>query len=398
MSLYAHVPAAPADPILGIPDLVKADPRPDKVNLGVGVYQDGTGTLPLMECVREAEQRLVVAPRPRGYQPIDGDREFNALTQELVFGADTAATGRVVTVQALAGTGALKLGASLLYRTNPEATALFSDQTWDNHETVFGGTGFKTGRYRYYDPVRRAVDIDGMLDDLGHAAPGTIVVLHACCHNPTGCDLDADGWRAVIDTVSDRGLVAFIDMAYQGFGTSVEADPWPVRLAVEAGVDLLCANSYSKNLGLYGERIGAISVVCDDPAEAERVRSQLKLAVRGSYSNPPTHGSAIARTVLGDPGLRHMWTTELAAMRERIAAMRVALAARLAAAGVDDDLSFITTQRGMFSFSGLSPAQMETLRRDWGVYGVDNGRLCVAALNERNLDHVAQALAAVWHA
>jgi len=400
MSLYAHVPTAPADPILGIADLVKADLRPDKANLGIGVYQDAAGKLPLFACVREAERRLADAGVPRGYLAMDGDPVFAGLARELVFGTDAAvvAEGRVVTVQTLAGTGALKIGATFLRATFPDATVMFSDPTWDNHEAVFGGAGFVTGRYRYYDPATRGVAADAMLDDLCHAAPGTIVVLHACCHNPTGCDLTADEWRAVLETMGRRGLVAFIDMAYQGFATSLEADPEPIRLALAEGVDCLVASSFSKNLGLYGERVGALSLVCADAAEADRVRSQVKLAVRANYSNPPTHGAALVRTVLGDPELRASWTRELAGMRDRIGAMRVALAERLVAAGVDDDVSFITTQRGMFSFSGLSPAQMETLRRDWGVYGVDNGRLCVAALNERNLDHVASALAAVWHA
>jgi len=400
MSLYARVTAAPPDPILGIPDLVKADTHERKANLGVGVYQDATGKLPLLDCVRQAEQRLAADPRPRGYLPMDGDPTFNALTQALVFGADNpeVASGRIVTAQALAGTGALKLGATFLFGYDPGATVLYSDPTWDNHETIFSGAGLKTGTYRYYDAARRGVDFDGLMEDLERAARGTVVVLHDCCHNPTGYDLTDEQWPQVLDLVGSRGLIAFLDMAYQGFAVSEDDDPYPVRLAASMGIDFLCANSYSKTFGLYGERIGALSVSCADAEEAERVRSRLKLAARATYSNPPTHGMAIVSTVLGDPELRALWADELVAMRERIKAMRAALVEALHAAGVDDDLSFITSQRGMFSYSGLSAAQMATLRADWGVYGVDNGRLCMAALNEGNLDYVSAALAAVWHA
>ena len=398
MSIYADLLPAPPDPILGIGDLVKADPRERKANLGVGVYQDAGGRLPLLACVGQAERRLAENPAPRGYLPMDGDPTFNALTQALVFGADhrCLVDGRIVTVQSLAGTGALKLGATFLFARWPEATVLFSDPTWDNHEAIFSGAGFRTGTYRYYDAAHRRIDFDGMLEDLGRAPAGTIVVLHACCHNPTGYDLTDEQWPQVFDLIKDRGLIAFTDLAYQGFAVGVEEDPYPVRLAADSGVDLLCASSYSKIMGLYGERIGALSVVCADAEEAERVRSRIKLAARAIYSNPPTHGMALVRTVLSDAGLRRLWADELVGMRRRIKAMRAGLVEALRACGIEEDLSFITDQRGMFSYSGLSSAQMGRLRADWGVYGVDNGRLCVAALNEANLDYVAQALAAVW--
>jgi len=399
MSRYTNLTTAPPDPILGITEIFKADPRPDKVNLGIGVYQDDTGKLPLMECVRRAEERLTLEASPRGYLPQEGDRSYDALTRSLVFGADSpqVAAGKIVTVQALGGTGALKLGADFWHPLFPDATVLISQPTWDNHMAVFGSAGFRVARYRYYDAAHRGIDYAGMMDDLSAAAPGTIVVLHTCCHNPTGYDLSLAQWGEVLDLVTDHGLLPFFDLAYQGLAESLDADPYPVREAARRGLDFCCASSNSKNLGLYGERIGALSVSCADADEGARVVSQVKLSVRANYSNPPTHGEAIAATVLGDPELRALWTDEVAAMRDRIKAMRIGLVAALQAAGLDADLGFITAQRGMFSYSGLTPEQMTRLRDEWGVYGViANGRLCVAALNPGNLDYVAQAIKAVW--
>ncbi len=394
MSFFASVPLAPRDPILGLTEAFIADPNPAKVNLGVGVYQDANGKLPLLDCVRQAEQRLAADPKPRGYLPIDGLPAYLAAVRGLVFGADSPVLDRVVTVQALGGTGALRVGADFLRRFDPEASLLISDPSWENHEALFSRAGFQVGSYRYYDPVARAVDFEGMLDDLAAARPGTIVVLHACCHNPTGYDLTPQQWQRVRETVQQAGLVPFLDMAYQGFAESLEADARVVRLFAESGLPVLVATSFSKSLSLYGERVGALSVICGDRDEAQRMLSQDKIVIRTNYSNPPTHGAALAATVLTDPELRTLWNAELGGMRDRIKAMRHRLVAGLTAAGVDD-MGFITTQVGMFSYSGLTKDQMVALREQHGVYGTDKGRICVAALNDGNVDYVCRAIAAV---
>ncbi|WP_298132390.1 amino acid aminotransferase [Micropruina sp.] len=396
MSLFSAVPLAPRDPILGLTEAFQADTNPEKVNLGVGVYQDGTGKLPLLECVRQAEQRLAEDPKPRGYLPIDGLPGYTKAVRELVFGADSAAVaaGRVVTVQALGGTGALKIGADFLRRFDPDAKVLISDPSWENHEALFTRAGFTVETYRYYDADARGVDFEGMLADLAAAPAGTIVVLHACCHNPTGYDLTEQQWGSVIETVTEAGLVPFLDMAYQGFSESLDADGAVVRRFAETGLPLLVSTSFSKSLGLYGERVGALSVVCADAEEAARLLSQEKIVIRTNFSNPPTHGGQLAATVLADPELRGLWIDELAAMRDRIKSMRLRLVAGLEAAGITD-MGFIATQVGMFSYSGLTKEQMVALRERHGVYGTDKGRICVAALNEANIDHVCAAIADV---
>ncbi len=396
MSLFSAVPLAPRDPILGLTEAFQADTNPEKVNLGVGVYQDGTGKLPLLECVRQAEQRLAEDPKPRGYLPIDGLPGYTKAVRELVFGADSAAVaaGRVVTVQALGGTGALKIGADFLRRFDPDAKVLISDPSWENHEALFTRAGFTVETYRYYDADARGVDFEGMLADLAAAPAGTIVVLHACCHNPTGYDLTEQQWGSVIETVTEAGLVPFLDMAYQGFSESLDADGAVVRRFAETGLPLLVSTSFSKSLGLYGERVGALSVVCADAEEAARLLSQEKIVIRTNFSNPPTHGGQLAATVLADPELRGLWIDELAAMRDRIKSMRLRLVAGLEVAGITD-MGFIATQVGMFSYSGLTKEQMVALRERHGVYGTDKGRICVAALNEANIDHVCAAIADV---
>ena len=393
-SIFSAVPLAPRDPILGLTEAFNADPNPAKVNLGVGVYQDATGKLPLLECVRLAEQRLAENPKPRGYLPIDGLPGYVAAVRELVFGADSPVLPRTITVQALGGTGALKIGADFLRRTAPEATVLISNPSWENHEALFTRAGFSVGTYRYYDEQAKGVDFGGMIADLAAAPAGTVVVLHACCHNPTGYDLTADQWATVLDTVRAGGLVPFLDMAYQGFSESLEADGAVVRQFAESGIAMLVATSFSKSLSLYGERIGALSLVCADADEAARVLSQDKIVVRTNYSNPPTHGAQLATTVLTDPELRALWVDELGGMRDRIKAMRHRLVAGLEAAGITD-MGFIATQVGMFSYSGLTKDQMVALREQHGVYGTDKGRICVAALNDNNVDYVCRAIAAV---
>ncbi len=397
MSVFSDVQLAPRDPILGLTEAFNADPNPAKVNLGVGVYQDGTGKLPLLECVKRAEQQLAAKPAARGYLPIDGLPSYNTAVKALVFGADAepVASNRVVTVQSLGGTGALKVGADFLKTIHPEAGVLISDPSWENHQALFTRAGFDVTSYRYYDPDRRGIDSEGMLADLDAATPGTIVVLHACCHNPTGYDLTGEQWGQVLDVVQQRALVPFIDMAYQGFSRGLEEDGAVVRRFADAGLPLLVSTSFSKSFSLYGERVGGLSLVCADAAEATRVLSQVKLAIRTNFSNPPTHGASVVCIVLADPQLRALWEEELAGMRERIKAMRARLVDGLRAAGVTEDMSFITDQVGMFSYSGLSREQMLALREHDGVYGTDKGRICVAALNESNAEHVCAAIARV---
>jgi aromatic-amino-acid transaminase len=397
MSLFAHVEMAPRDPILGLNEQFNADTRPEKVNLGVGVYFDENGKLPLLACVAAAEQTLVASAKPRGYLPIDGIAAYDRAVQNLVFGVDSAllSAGRVATVQALGGTGGLKLGADFLKRVNPQARVLISDPSWENHRALFTQAGFEVGTYPYYDAQTRGVKFEAMLAALQSAPAGTIVVLHACCHNPTGADISPQQWAQVVDTVRSRELVAFLDMAYQGFGDGLTEDGAAVQQFVASGVDFFVSTSFSKSFSLYGERVGALSVVCADKDEASRVLSQLKIAVRTNYSNPPTHGAQVVTAVLTTPQLRTQWEQELAGMRTRIRDMRSALADGLRAAGIASDLGYITRQRGMFSYSGLSQAQMQRLRADYGVYGVDSGRICVAALNRSNLPRVVQAIVAV---
>ncbi|MGK2898973.1 MAG: aromatic amino acid transaminase [Burkholderiaceae bacterium] len=395
-SLFSAVEMAPRDPILGLNEQFNADPNPAKVNLGVGVYFDDNGKLPLLQCVQTAEKMMMEAPKARGYLPIDGIAAYDQAVQGLVFGADSAAVraGRIATVQAIGGTGALKVGADLLERMNVGARVLISDPSWENHRALFEGAGFVVDHYPYYDAARRGIDFDGMLGALDQAAAGTIVVLHACCHNPTGYDITADQWAKVIATLESRGLVPFLDMAYQGFGEGIAEDGAVVGLFVAAGLDFFVATSFSKSFSLYGERVGALSVVCASKDEATRVLSQLKRVIRTNYSNPPTHGAQVVALVLTTPALRAMWEEELAGMRVRIKKMREALRSRLEAA-LKRDFSFITRQRGMFSYSGLSKEQMQRLRSEFGIYGVDSGRICVAALNTKNLDATVSAIAKV---
>ena len=388
---------APRDPILGLNEQFGADTRPGKVNLGVGVYFNDEGKLPVLQCVAAAERQLLEAPKAKGYLPIDGIAAYDKAVQGLVFGADSAVLrdGRVATVQAIGGTGGLKLGADLLQRVEPSATVLISDPSWENHRALFTNAGFKVESYPYYDAATRGVRIEELLATLAAAAPGTIVVLHACCHNPTGCDLTPAQWQRIAATCQAGGLVPFLDMAYQGFGHGIAEDGAAVQVFLATGLPFFVSTSFSKSFSLYGERVGALSVVCANKEEAARVLSQLKIVIRTNYSNPPTFGATVVATVLNTPELRTMWEDELTGMRQRIAATRRQLVERLAAAGIGGDLSYITRQMGMFSYSGLSVAQMHRLRDEFGVYGVDSGRICVAAINSRNIDTVVAALVAV---
>jgi aromatic-amino-acid transaminase len=397
MSLFTNVEMAPRDPILGLNEQFGGDPNPNKVNLGVGVYYDENGKLPLLECVSAAERAMAEAAKPRGYLPIDGIAAYDSAVQSLVFGADSAEVKakRVATVQALGGTGGLKVGADFLKQVNPAARVLISAPSWENHRALFTRAGFDVAEYPYYDAKTGGIDFDAMRTALQAAPAGTIVVLHACCHNPTGYDLTPAQWDEVIAIVKARHLVPFLDMAYQGFGQGIAEDGAAVAKFVASGVDLFIATSFSKTFSLYGERVGALSVVCKNAEETSRVLSQLKIVIRTNYSNPPTHGAQIVATVLATPALRAQWEDELAGMRVRIKAMRTALVEKLAAAGVKQDMGFIAQQQGMFSYSGLNAPQMQRLRSEFGIYGVDSGRICVAALNAKNIDAVVAAIAKV---
>ena len=397
MSLFSAVEMAPRDPILGLNEQYSADTNPHKVNLGVGVYFDDNGKLPLLQCVQAAEKTLMATPTARGYLPIDGIAAYDAAVKGLVFGAESEAvkTGRVATVQGIGGTGGLKIGADFLKRLNPNAKVLISDPSWENHRALFTNAGFIVDSYAYYDANKRGVNFEGMLASLNAAAPATIVVLHACCHNPTGYDITADQWDQVIAVVKAKSLTAFLDMAYQGFGHGIAEDGAVIGKFVAAGLDFFVSTSFSKSFSLYGERVGALSVLCASKEEADRVLSQLKIVIRTNYSNPPIHGGAVVAAVLNNPSLRAQWEQELGEMRARIKVMRKSLVQGLKAAGVKADMGFITTQIGMFSYSGLSKDQMVRLRSEFGVYGTDTGRMCVAALNSKNIDYVCASIAKV---
>ena len=397
MSLFTAVEMAPRDPILGLNEQFNADTNPSKVNLGVGVYFDDNGKLPLLECVQAAEKAMMDKPSAHGYLPIDGIAAYDNGVKALVFGAesDVVKSGRVATVQAIGGTGGLKIGADFLKKLNPSAKVLISNPSWENHKAIFTNAGFEVGTYSYYDAATRSIDFAGMLADLNAAPAGTVVVLHACCHNPTGYDITAAQWDEVIAVVKAKGLVPFLDMAYQGFGHGIAEDGAVIGKFVAAGLDIFVSTSFSKSFSLYGERVGALSVVAADKDEAARVLSQLKIVIRTNYSNPPTHGGAVVAAVLNNPELHALWEKELGEMRVRIKAMRQKLVDGLKAAGVTQDMSFITTQIGMFSYSGLSKEQMVRLRSEFGVYGTDTGRMCVADFNSKNIDYVCQAIAKV---
>lgn len=396
-SLLHAVELAPRDPILGLTEAYNADKNPDKVNLGVGIYYDTAGKVPLLECVRRAERQMADNLPPRAYLPIDGIAAYDKAVRELVFGIDSAAIrdNRIVTVQALGGTGGLKIGADFLRRAAPNAQVWISDPSWENHRALFEGAGFKVNSYPYYDPATHGLDFEAMLAALGCLVEGSIVVLHACCHNPTGVDLSPEQWTQVIEVVKSRALVPFLDLAYQGFGDGLDADADAVRRFATAGGPVFVSNSFSKSFSLYGERVGALSVVTDSADEAARVLSQLKRTIRTNYSNPPTHGGQVVTAVLNSPELRELWEGELAGMRDRIRSMRQNLVAKLRQHAPGTDFSFVSRQRGMFSYSGLSRDAVLQLREKFGVYAVDTGRICVAALNDRNIDYVARSIATV---
>lgn len=397
MSLFTAVEMAPRDPILGLNEAFNADPRPTKVNLGVGVYTNEEGRIPLLRAVAEAEKARIAAHAPRGYLPIEGIAAYDQAVQKLIFGADSPllAEGRVVTTQALGGTSALKTGADFIKRLLPDAVVAISDPSWENHRALFESAGFPVQNYRYYDATSQGVNRAGLLEDLKALPARSVVVLHACCHNPTGVDLSPDDWKLVLETLREKDHVPFLDIAYQGFGDSIEEDAAAVRLFAESGLTFFVSSSFSKSFSLYGERVGALSIVTESREEAVRVLSQVKRVIRTTYSNPPTHGASVVAAVLNSPELRALWEEELGEMRERIRGMRLAMVEQLAAQGATRDFGFVARQRGMFSYSGLSAEQVERLRSEFGIYAVGTGRICVAALNTRNLDAVTRAIVQV---
>jgi len=396
-SLLAAVELAPKDPILGVSESFAADPNPAKINLGVGVYVDDAGKIPLLECVKRAEREMSDKASPRGYLPIDGIAAYDRAVQALILGADSdiIKAARGVTVQALGGTGGLKVGADFLRRFAPGAQVWISDPSWENHRALFEGAGFKVNTYPYYDLETRGLDFDAMIAALSELPAGAIVVLHACCHNPTGADPTPEQWARILEVVRGRSLVPFLDTAYQGFADGIEADGAVVRAFAATPGPLLISNSFSKSFSLYGERVGALTIVAADRDEAARVLSQLKRIIRSNYSNPPTHGGQIVATVLESPELRALWEAELAMMRNRIKLMRATLVERLHERIPGADFTFILRQRGMFSYTGLSKAHVDRLRNEFSIYALDTGRVCVAALNSRNVGDVAKAIAAV---
>ena len=394
-SLLADLKMAPRDPILGMTEAFVADSNPNKVNLGVGVYYDDQGKVPLLECVRLTDQALTESSLARPYLAMDGIPEYVRSVRALLFGADhpAAAQGRITTVQAVGGTGALKVGADFIKRFAPDAAIYLSDPSYDNHRPLFEQAGFTIEMYPYYDPHTHGIKFDEMMSFLGKAPKGAIVLFHACCHNPTGVDIRDEQWGEVIQLVSVRRLVPFLDFAYQGFGEGIDEDAEVVRRFAEAMPLLLVANSFSKSFSLYGERVGALSVVAADKDEAARVLSQLKRMIRTNYSNPPSHGARIVTSILGSADMRVLWRKEVVGMRDRVRLMRRELVDRLRQKIPGKDFSFILKQRGIFSYSGLSRDQMIALRERFSVYALESGRICVAALNSRNLDYVADAIA-----
>lgn len=396
-TLFDHVELAPRDPILGLNEQYNADTRPGKVNLGVGVYYDDNGRIPLLAAVRKAEVARIEAAAARGYLPIEGIAGYNKGAQALLLGADSplAAAGRVLTAQALGGTGALKIGADFLRQLLPQSTAYISDPSWENHRALFERAGFPVETYPYYDAATHGLNFDAMLAGLKALPAQSLVILHACCHNPTGVDPTPEQWKQIAEVVKERALVPFLDIAYQGFGAGLYEDAEVVRLFAGLDMTMLVSSSFSKSFSLYGERVGALTIIAGSKDESTRVLSQLKRVIRTNYSTPPTHGGTIVSTVLNSPELFSLWEDELTGMRDRIRLMRRELVEKIKAHGATQDFSFVLQQRGMFSYSGLTAPQVDRLRDEHGVYAISSGRICVAALNSGNIDTVAASIAAV---
>ena len=395
--MFEHVEPFAGDPILSLNEEFQKDPRPGKINLSIGIYFDDAGRIPVLESARLAEQRHVAKGGAKPYLPIEGAANFRAAVQALLYGAEHEAvkSGRVATIQTVGSSGGLKVGADFIARWFPGSEVWVSDPTWDNHRSMFEGAGLKVHTYPYYDAATGGLRFDAMLDAIRTLPEKSIVLLHACCHNPTGVDLTRAQWDALIPVLKQRRLLPYLDLAYQGFGDGIEQDAYAVRALAAAGVPGFVANSFSKSMSLYGERAGALSVVCPDAAQAALVLGQLKFTVRRNYSSPPIHAGQLVALVLGEPDLRALWEQEVAAMRERILAMRRRLHAVIRAKIPGRDFDYFLTQRGMFSYTGLSPAQVDRLREEFAVYLVRSGRMCVAGLNTGNVEATANAMAAV---
>jgi aromatic-amino-acid transaminase len=395
--LFDEVALAPRDPILGLNEAFAADQRPTKVNLGMGVYSDENGKVPLLAAVRQAENSKVALNAARSYLPIDGIPGYNLAVQKLLFGEDSdlIVDGRAVTIQALGGTGALKVGADFLRQLEPHSEVHIGDPSWENHRALFEAAGFKVSSYPYYDAATHGVKFDAWLSYLKNLKASSIVVLHACCHNPTGVDPTPDQWDEIIKVIVERDLIAFADIAYQGFGAGIYEDAAVIRKLVAQDIDFFVASSFSKSFSLYGERVGALTVVTSGKDQSSRVLSQLKRTIRTNYSSPPSHGASIVSMVLNTPELRATWESELAVMRTRIKRMRERLVALLDELIPGRDFSFIAAQNGMFSYSGLTSSQVEDLQVESGIYAVSTGRICVASLNDKNIEYVAKAIAHV---
>ncbi|HOW47619.1 MAG TPA: amino acid aminotransferase [Rubrivivax sp.] len=395
--MFEHVEPFAGDPILALVEVFNADTRAHKVNLGIGIYFDEEGRIPVLPSVRKAEARVVEAGEPKPYLPIEGAANFRSAVQALLFGAGhpVLRERRVATIQSVGSSGGLKVGADFIRRWLPKAQTWVSDPTWDNHRSMFEGAGLAVHSYPYYDPVGGGVRFDAMLDALRAVPEGSVVLLHACCHNPTGVDLTHAQWDVLIPLLAERRLLPYLDLAYQGFGDGIAEDAYAIRRLADSGATFFVANSFSKSMSVYGERCGALSAVCADADEAERVLGQLKFTVRRNYSSPPIHGGQIVAHVLADADLRPLWEAELAAMRDRIQAMRQTLHRVISAKVPGRDFSYFLTQRGMFSYTGLSAAQVDRLREEFAVYLVRSGRICVAGLNHHNVEYAAQAMATV---
>ncbi len=395
--MFQHVDIYPGDPILSLVETYKKDPRTEKVNLGIGIYYDEAGNIPVLGSVQDAEAAIAKKVTPRPYLPMEGAPDYRKAVQELIFGADheALASGRVVTIQSLGGSGALKVGADFLHKYFPQSEVWVSDPTWDNHHAIFQGAGINTHTYPYYDETTGGVRFDDMLALFRTLPKHSIVLLHPCCHNPTGVDLNRNQWEALIDVLKTQELIPFLDIAYQGFGDSITEDTFAIHMLAASGLSFFVSNSFSKNLSLYSERCGGLSVVCPTAEEAERVLGQLKLTVRKNYSSPPSHGASVVASVLTNPELRAKWETEVGEMRDRIKTMRQKLFETLTAKVPGRDFSYMINQRGMFSYTGLTPEQVDRLREEFGVYLVRTGRMCVAGLNSSNVEYVANSMAAV---
>ena len=396
MSLFDALTPQPLDPIMAGFAEFAADPRPDKVNLGVGMYYDEQGRIPILDVVQAAEAIVMPKVASWGYMQPEGMPALREAAKRLVFGATMAEAEnpRIVTVQSLGGTGALKLGADVIARIAPGSTVAMSRPTWGNHPAIFAGSGLHVTEYPYFDPATGGVDWPGMRGAIAAMPPGTVLLLHACCHNPTGADLTEANWTELAKIIQDRRLIPFLDMAYAGFAEGLEQDSAPARLLAHCNVPLFVATSFSKSFALYGERIGALSIVTASPAEAKLVLDQVKVAIRTNYSTPPSHGAMLVATILTNPTLRAQWEAELETMRQRIRRMREGLVARLAGNNTRDFTRFVT-QKGLFSYSGLAEPQMTRLKSDFAIYGVTDGRLCMSALTEHTLDRVADGIRAV---